>query len=123
MVKRFEIYLLNLDPEVSDEPKNSRPCVVISPDEMNRNVESIIVAPISSVDEDYPTRIKFEFLEKHRAAVLDQIRTVEKNATCKKDRRDKRHCKTKNIECSTGNVCRVMRPPYFPLRLRSIIPF
>lgn len=84
MVKRFEIYLLNLDPEVSDEPKNSRPCVVISPDEMNRNVESIIVAPISSVDEDYPTRIKFEFLDKHRAAVLDQIRTVEKARLAKK---------------------------------------
>ncbi len=84
MVKRFEIYLLNLDATVSSEPKNSRPCVIISPDEMNSHIESIIVAPISSSVENYPTRIKFEFLGKQRVVVLDQIRTVEKLRLTKK---------------------------------------
>lgn len=78
MVKRFDIFLLNLDAEVSDDAKNSRPCVVISPDEMNRYIDSVIVAPISSVTRKYPTRILFEFLGKERAVVLDQIKTVEK---------------------------------------------
>lgn len=78
MVKRFDIFLLNLDAEVSDDAKNSRPCVVISPDEMNKHIDSVIVAPISSVTRKYPTRILFEFLGKERAVVLDQIKTVEK---------------------------------------------
>ena len=84
MVKRFDIFLLNLDPEISSEPKNSRPCVVISPDEVNRNVDSIIVAPIASLEDEYPTRVNFEFLEKQRAIVLDQIRTVERARLAKK---------------------------------------
>ena len=77
MVKRFEIYLLNLDPVIDGDPKNSRPCVVVSPDEMNRNLSSVIVAPVSSADKKYPTRVRFDFLDKKRAVVLDQIRTVE----------------------------------------------
>ena len=83
MVKRFEIYLLNLDTEISDDARNTRPCVVISPDEMNKHISSAIVAPVSSVDQKYPTRIPFEFLEKKRAVVLDQIRTVEKERLVK----------------------------------------
>mgnify|MGYP002621802876 CR=1 FL=1 len=84
MVDRFGLYLLNLDDEISDDPKNSRPCVVVSPDEMNRNIESVIVAPVSSDLRKYPTRISFEFLEKKRVVVLDQIRTVEKPRLFKK---------------------------------------
>ncbi len=84
MVKRFEIYLLNLDPVVSGDPRASRPCVVISPDEMNRNLSSVIVAPLSSAEKKYPTRVQFEFLDKKRAVVLDQIRTVEKERLFKK---------------------------------------
>lgn len=83
MVKRFDIFLLNLDTEVSDDPKNSRPCVIISPNEMNRNISSVIVAPISSANKKYPTRVPFEFLEKNRAVILDQIRTVEKDRLVK----------------------------------------
>ncbi len=78
MVKRFDIYLLNLDTEISDDAKNTRPCVVISPDEMNRHISTAIIAPVSSTDQKYPTRIPFEFLEKKRTIVLDQLRTVEK---------------------------------------------
>ncbi len=83
MVKRFEIYLLNLDPEISEDPKNTRPCVVISPDEMNVSISSIIVAPVSSINQKYPTRVAFEFLGKKRAVILDQIRTVEKERLVK----------------------------------------
>ena len=78
MVNRFDIYLLNLDAEISEDAKNTRPCVVISPDEMNRHISTAIVAPISSTDQKYPTRIPFDFLEKKRSVVLDQLRTVEK---------------------------------------------
>jgi len=84
MVKRFEIYLLNLDSVVSGEAKNSRPCVVVSPNEMNRHVEFAIVAPVSALEQDYPTRVSFEFLGKTRVVVLDQIRTVEKARLPKK---------------------------------------
>ena len=78
MVDRFGIFLLNLDTEISDDPKILRPCVVISPDEINKNISSVIVAPVSSTVQKYPTRIRFEFLEKKRSIVLDQIRSVEK---------------------------------------------
>lgn len=84
MVSRFEIYLLNLDPEITSDPRLSRPCVVISPDEMNRNIESVIVAPVSTDVRKYPTRVRFDFLDKERSVVLDQIRTVEKERLFKK---------------------------------------
>ncbi len=84
MVKRFEIYLFNLDTNSPDDAKNTRPCVVISPDEMNKHIESVIIAPISSADKNYPTRINFEFLHKKRAVVLDQIHTVDKDRLVKK---------------------------------------
>lgn len=84
MVKRFEIYLFNLDANSADDAKNTRPCVVISPDEMNKHIESVVIAPISTVDKNYPTRINFDFLNKKRTVVLDQIRTVDKSRLVKK---------------------------------------
>ena len=84
MVKRFEIYLFNLDANSADDAKNTRPCVIISPDEMNKHIESVIIAPLSSVNKNYPTRINFEFLSKKRSVVLDQVRTVDKSRLVKK---------------------------------------
>lgn len=84
MVKRFEIYMLNLDKTPADEAKNTRPCVVISPDEMNKYIESVIIAPVSTAVQNYPTRVPFKFLDKKRLIVLDQIRTVEKDRLVKK---------------------------------------
>ncbi|MGB7068550.1 MAG: type II toxin-antitoxin system PemK/MazF family toxin [Pyrinomonadaceae bacterium] len=84
MVKRFEIFMVNLDLEPSDDPKNTRPCVIISPDELNRNIDNVIVAPLSSVSRRYPTRIPIDFLNGKRAIVLDQIRTVDKIRLVKK---------------------------------------
>lgn len=84
MVSRFEVYLVNLDAELSKDPKNTRPAVVISPDEMNRNVSYVVVAPISASQSNYPTRISTELLNNKRSIILDQIRTVDKDRLVKK---------------------------------------
>ena len=84
MVKRFEVYLVNLDDEPSDDPKNTRPAVIISPDEMNTNIGYVLIAPISSTNRLYPTRIPVELLDNERMIVLDQIRAVDKVRLVKK---------------------------------------
>ena len=84
MVKRFEVYLINLDPHPSKDAKNTRPAVVISPDEVNGNLDSIIIAPLSSTNAKYPTRVSTQFLNSERVVVLDQIRTVESKRLVKK---------------------------------------
>lgn len=84
MVSRFEIYLVNLDAEVSKNARNTRPCVVISPDEMNHSLAHVIVAPISSPPNGYPTRIAIELLGGKRAVILDQIRAVDTARLVKK---------------------------------------
>lgn len=82
MVRRFEVYLLNVD-ETSDA-RDTRPCVVVSPDEMNKHLDSVIIAPVSTVTREYPTRVPFEFLGGRRAVVLDQLQTVEKSRLTKR---------------------------------------
>ena len=84
MVSRFDVYLVNLDAEPSTDAKNTRPCVVISPDEMNRHIQNVIIAPVSSQSVDYPTRVPVVFLNSERSIVLDQIRTVDKARLVKK---------------------------------------
>ena len=83
MVNRFDIYMVNIDPELSREAKNTRPCVVISPNEMNHNLRSVLIAPLSTSG-DYPTRIPVTFLNSPRSVVLDQIRTVDTSRLVKK---------------------------------------
>ncbi|MBX3287858.1 MAG: type II toxin-antitoxin system PemK/MazF family toxin [Acidobacteria bacterium] len=84
MVKRFEVYLINLDERVTDDPRNTRPGVVISPDEMNKFVEHVIIAPMASTNAKFPTRIPVEFLNAERFIILDQIRSVDKERLVKK---------------------------------------
>lgn len=84
MVNRFDVYLINLDERPSDDPKNTRPAVVVSPDELNRNVETAIVAPLSSTNAIYPTRIPVNFLNEKRYVILDQIQTVDGSRLVKK---------------------------------------
>lgn len=84
MVNRFDVYLVNLDAHLSKEAKNTRPCVIVSPDEMNHNLKNVIVAPLSSTTVKYPTRIIANFLNNERALVLDQIRTVDNVRLVKK---------------------------------------
>ena len=84
MVSRFDVFLVNLDVSLSSDAKNTRPGVVISPDEVNRNVEHVIIAPIASTNARYPTRVPVEFLNSERFVILDQIRTVDKARLVKK---------------------------------------
>ena len=84
MVERFDVFLVNLDPQPSADPKNTRPCVIISPDELNRNLENVIVASLSSTELRYPTRVLVNFLNAERSVILDQIRTVDKQRLVKK---------------------------------------
>ena len=77
-VKRFDVYLVNLDPTIGREIKKSRPCLVISPDEMNRYISTVIVAPMTTKGRDYPTRVHCRFQGKEGQVVIDQLRTVDK---------------------------------------------
>ena len=77
-VKRFEVYLVNLDPTIGHEIKKSRPCLIISPNEMNRYISTVIVAPMTTQGRDYPTRFSCKFQGKEGQVVLDQVRTVDK---------------------------------------------
>ena len=78
VVARFEVYLVRLDPTQGHEIQKTRPCVVISPDEMNRHIGTVIVAPMTTKGRPYPTRIPVRFQRKSGQVVLDQIRTVDK---------------------------------------------
>lgn len=84
MVARFGVYLLNLDEQMSDDPKNTRPAVVVSPNELNRHVETVIVAPLSSTRALYPTRVAVNFLNEMRYVILDQLQTVDRARLVKK---------------------------------------
>jgi len=84
VVKRFEVYLVNLDPTLGSEIQKTRPCLVISPDEMNDHIATVIVAPMTTKGRDYPSRVSCQFQEKAGQVVLDQIRTVDKLRLVKK---------------------------------------
>lgn len=78
VVKRFDIYLVNLDRTIGSEIKKTRPCLIISPDEMNRYINTVIVAPMTTKGRGYPTRVGCKFKGKQGQIVLDQIRTIDK---------------------------------------------
>lgn len=78
VVARFEVYLVRLDPSEGHEIQETRPCVVISPDELNRHIAAVIVAPMTTTRRAYPTRVPLRFHGKDGQIVLDQIRTVDK---------------------------------------------
>jgi mRNA interferase MazF len=78
VIKRFEVYLVNLDPTIGSEIQKTRPCLVISPDEMNRHIATVILAPMTTRGRAYPTRISCQFQGKDGQIVLDQLRTVDK---------------------------------------------
>jgi mRNA interferase MazF len=84
VVRRFEVYLVNLDPTIGSEIHKTRPCLVISPDEMNNHIATVIVAPMTTQGRNYPTRVSCQFEGKAGQVVLDQIRTVDKRRLVKK---------------------------------------
>ncbi len=73
-MKRFDVYLVSLDPTVGSEIQKTRPCLIVSPDEMNRHIATVIVAPMTTKGRGYPTRISCRFQGKQGQVVLDQLR-------------------------------------------------
>jgi mRNA interferase MazF len=84
VIKRFDVYLIVLDPAVGSEIQKTRPCLIISPDEMNRHISTVIVAPMTTRGKSYPSRVACKFQGKKGYVVLDQIRTVDKSRLARK---------------------------------------
>ena len=84
VIKQYEVYLINLDPTIGHEIQKTRPCLVLSPDEITDNIRTVIIAPMTTKSHVYPTRIPVRFDKKSGWIVLDQIRTVDKARLVKK---------------------------------------
>ena len=84
VISRFDVFLISLDPTQGSEIRKTRPCLVISPDEMNGHIRTVIVAPMTTKGRPYPTRVPCTFKGKRGQIVLDQIRTVDKTRLVKR---------------------------------------
>lgn len=84
IVQQYEVFIVNLDPTIGSEIKKTRPCVIISPDEMNKYLDTVVIAPVTSQSKKYPTRVKIDLEGKENWVVLDQIRTIDKSRLTKK---------------------------------------
>jgi mRNA interferase MazF len=82
-IRQYQIISVNLDPTIGSEIKKTRPCVVISPNEMNKYLQTVIVAPMTSQSKRYPTRVEVNHNDKDGWIVLDQIRTIDKTRIMK----------------------------------------
>ena len=83
LINQYEIVLVNLDPTIGSEIKKTRPCVVVSPNEMNKYLNTIVIAPMTSTSKSYPTRIGVTTNNKKGWIVIDQIRTVDRKRITK----------------------------------------
>ena len=83
VVNRFDVFLINLDPTIGSEIKKTRPCLIISPNEINHHIATVIVAPMTTKGQPYPTRVTCQFQGQNGQIVLDQIRTVDKTRLVK----------------------------------------
>jgi mRNA interferase MazF len=82
-VKQYQIVIVNLDPTIGSEIKKTRPCIVISPDEMNQHLNTIIIAPVTSKSKSYPTRVEIKVRGNQNWIVIDQIRTIDRRRIVK----------------------------------------
>lgn len=82
-LKQYLIVLVNLDPTIGSEMKKTRPCVIISPDEMNKYLSTIVIAPMTSNSKSYPTRVPVKHNKTKGWIVLDQIRTIDRQRIVK----------------------------------------
>jgi mRNA interferase MazF len=80
---QYQVVIVNLDPTIGSEIKKTRPCVIISPDEMNRPLRTVVIAPITSKSKQYPTRVKIDFQGNENWVVIEQIRTIDKRRITK----------------------------------------
>ncbi len=78
VINQYDIFWIDLNPTIGHEIKKVRPCVILSPDEMNFNIDTIIIAPMTTKSKSYPTRVKITFEKKSGWIILDQIRTIDK---------------------------------------------
>jgi len=84
VINQYEVFLIELDPTKGHEIQKTRPCLVISPNEMNHNISTCIIAPMTTKSHDFPSRVKVEFKGKNGWIVLDQIRTIDRVRMIKK---------------------------------------
>ena len=84
VINRFDVHIVVLDPTIGSEIQKTRPCVIISPDEMNHHIATVIVAPMTTKGRSYPTRVACKFQGKEGQVVLDQICTVDKSRLARK---------------------------------------
>jgi mRNA interferase MazF len=82
-LEQYQIVVVNLDPTVGSEIRKTRPCVIVSPDEMNDVLKTVVIAPITSQTRNYPSRVEFNFEGAQNWIVLDQIRTIDKSRVLK----------------------------------------
>lgn len=78
-VQRFDVWLVGLEPTQGSEIRKTRPCVIVSPDEMNRYLRTVIIAPMTSTQKPYPSRVNLTFQRKKGQVVLDQVRTIDRD--------------------------------------------
>jgi mRNA interferase MazF len=83
-IKQYQIVLVNLNPTIGSEIQKTRPCVIISPNELNDNLQTIVIAPMTSTSRNYPTRIKVRHNDQDGWVIIDQIRTIDKIRIVKK---------------------------------------
>jgi mRNA interferase MazF len=83
-VKQYDIVLVNLDPTLGSEIQKTRPCVIVSPNEINDHLRTVVIAPMTSQSRNYPTRVKVKHNNQEGWVVLDQIRTIDKMRIVKK---------------------------------------
>ena len=83
MINQYDVVLVNLEPSIGSEIKKTRPCVVVSPKEMNIHLKTVVIAPITSTLKNYPTRVPISFNEKEGRIAIDQIRTIDKRRIIK----------------------------------------
>jgi len=82
-ITQYRVYLINPDPTLDHEIQKTRPCLVISPNEMNRHLQTVMIAPMTTKSHDYPTRVPLTFAHKRGWIVLDQIRKVDRRRLVK----------------------------------------
>jgi mRNA interferase MazF len=82
-IKQYQIVLVNFDPTIGSEIKKTRPCVVISPDEMNKYLQTIVIAPMTTISKNYTTRVRINYKDKTGWIIVDQIRTIDKKRIVK----------------------------------------
>ncbi|ORC36005.1 growth inhibitor PemK [Marispirochaeta aestuarii] len=84
VIRQYEVFLVNLDPTIGHEIQKTRPCLVVSPNEMNSSIKTVIIAPMTTKSHSYPTRVSVHFQGKNGWVVLDQLRTVDQSRLIRK---------------------------------------